>query len=75
MRMAVSICLTAKQKKLMIWASGRKNLWHLAEHTRNSLLAAKELTEVKLFHSFKLYPDPNFVDKVHDVLEWINRRK
>lgn len=75
MRMAVSICLTAKQKKLMIWASGYKNLWHLAEHTRNFLLAVEELTEVKLFHSFKLYPDLNFVDKLHVVLEWLNQRK
>ena len=69
MRMAVNICLTAKQKMMMIWASGRKNLWYLAEHTRNSLLAAKELTEVKLFHSLKLYPGLNFVDKLHVVLE------
>ena len=60
---------------MMIWASGRKNLRHLSEHTRNFFLAAEELTEVQLFHSFKLYPDLNFVDKVRDVLEWFNRRK
>ena len=59
----------------MIWASGCKNLWYLAEHTRNFLLATEELTEVKLIHSFKLYPDQNFVDKLHDVLEWLNQRK
>lgn len=47
MRMVANICQTTKQKKLMIWASGCKNLWHFVECTRIVLLTAKGLTEVK----------------------------